>query len=273
MGDLNLGSFVIPLGPVYLAAAMFFSLAVGNWAGRSRGVNVEPLLWTLLLIAVLSARAAFVAIYFDMYRKAPWSIIDVRDGGFFGSAGIAVLIVSTAILSWFRRESRKPLALGVGAGIVVWLFGAILAMAADAGLERLPQVELTRLDGGGTVQLKSLIGKPVVVNMWATWCPPCRREMPVLRDAQARYQDIVFVFANQGESADAVRSFLDAARLSLTNVLLDFRMQVGNQTGSMALPTTLFFNEKGVLVARRTGELSAATLSQRIDSILPSRLH
>lgn len=56
-------------------------------------------------------------------------------------------------------------------------------------------------------------------------------------------------------------------QLSLDNVLLDSGLQVGNQIGSMALPTTLFFNEKGMLVGRRTGELSAATLAQRLDSL------
>src|SRR5690606_40886240 len=60
---------------------------------------------------------------------------------------------------------------------------------------------LTKLEGG-EVRLPTFIGQPTVVNLWATWCPPCRREMPVLRDAQQRYPDIAFIFANQGESAE-----------------------------------------------------------------------
>jgi thiol-disulfide isomerase/thioredoxin len=130
---------------------------------------------------------------------------------------------------------------------------------------------LARLDGG-TVQLHSFVGKPMVVNLWASWRPPCRHEMPVLRDAQAQYRDIVFIFANQGENADAVRQYLKTEQLALDNVLLDFKLQVGRQTASMGLPTTLFFNEQGILVERRIGELSAATLAQRIESLRkPSR--
>ncbi|WP_292932590.1 TlpA disulfide reductase family protein [Noviherbaspirillum sp.] len=266
MGTINVGPFAISLGLIYLTAAMLFSLAVGKWATRSRNVDVEPTLWTLLVVAVLGARIAFVARYFDMYKTSPWSVVDIRDGGFSAPAGMLVLIALAAWLAWRRREVRMPLALAVSTGMVIWLMGLAAMMANESGREELPQVELARLDGGA-LRLRSLVGKPVVVNLWATWCPPCRREMPVLRDAQAQYRDIVFVFADQGESADAVRRYLQTEKLSLDNVLLDSSLEVGRQTDSMALPTTLFFNEKGVLVGRRTGELSAATLAQRIGSL------
>ncbi|HZW13154.1 MAG TPA: TlpA disulfide reductase family protein, partial [Noviherbaspirillum sp.] len=129
-----------------------------------------------------------------------------------------------------------------------------------------PDVTLTRLDGG-SVRLASFAGKLMVVNMWATWCPPCRREMPVLRDAQRRHPDIVFVFADQGESAETVRRYLESSQLKLDNVLLDPSRQLAFQTGSQGLPTTMFFDEKGKLVDRRVGGLSEASLAQRLESL------
>jgi thiol-disulfide isomerase/thioredoxin len=110
-------------------------------------------------------------------------------------------------------------------------------------------------------------GKPLVLNLWASWCPPCRREMPVLAKAQAEHSDVTFVFANQGEGADAVKTYLAAQHLSLHNVVLDGTTVLACRTGSAGLPTTLFFNARGELVDRRMGELSPATLAQGLASL------
>lgn len=108
-----------------------------------------------------------------------------------------------------------------------------------------------------------------MVNLWATWCPPCVREMPVLQKAQADHPGVNFVFVNQGESADKVAAWLVARKLSLRNVLLDGQGQIGAAFKQRALPTTLFFNAKGQLVSMRVGELSAATLTERLQAVGP----
>jgi thiol-disulfide isomerase/thioredoxin len=117
------------------------------------------------------------------------------------------------------------------------------------------------------VQLASLAGKPVVINLWTSWCPPCRREMPVLRQAQISYPEIIFIFANQGETAATVRKYMASEHIALENVLLDTNGQIGSLTSSGALPTTLFYHAQGMLVERRLGELSAATLADRLKSL------
>ena len=124
----------------------------------------------------------------------------------------------------------------------------------------LPQLDLATLDGRA-VPLDGFVGKPTVVNLWATWCPPCRREMPVLQQAQGANPDVNFVFVNQGEKPDAIQSFIDRQGLTLRNVLVDERLQTGSALGHRALPTTLFFDARGQLASTHIGELSQATLA------------
>jgi thiol-disulfide isomerase/thioredoxin len=158
------------------------------------------------------------------------------------------------------------LAAGVAAGVALWA-GVALIAALQPKLEvGIPAVELRNLRGESR-QLKAFAGKPLVVNLWASWCPPCRREMPLLRDAQVRRADVNFVFVNQGESAATVRQYLDASHIELANVLLDPQSALASAIGSHALPATLFFDARGRLVERRLGELSAASLARRLAQI------
>ena len=140
----------------------------------------------------------------------------------------------------------------------------MVAMALSAATQQpLPALVLAGLQGQ-PVALQQFAGKPVVLNLWATWCPPCRREMPVLAAAQQRHPDVHFVFANQGESAQKVQAFLAGDRLALDNVLLDAHGEVARHFGHRALPTTLFFDARGMLADVRIGEVSHATLTERL---------
>ena len=85
----------------------------------------------------------------------------------------------------------------------------------------------------------------MVINLWASWCPPCRREMPVLAAAQKKNTDVLFIFANQGEDGSTVQNYLTRAGLTLDNVYLDSGTNFGHEVGSTALPTTLFYDPNG----------------------------
>ncbi|HAQ27862.1 MAG TPA: peroxiredoxin, partial [Pseudomonas sp.] len=117
------------------------------------------------------------------------------------------------------------------------------------------------------VALQDFVGKPLVVNLWATWCPPCRREMPVLAEAQRTESDVTFLFVNQGEGERVIADFLDTEGLGLENVLLDTGGRLGQHVGSTALPTTLFYDAEGRQVGSHLGELSRASLARALERL------
>ena len=149
--------------------------------------------------------------------------------------------------------------------------GGILLIQHQASA--LPDVELTDL-GGQPASLATIADdRPLVVNLWATWCPPCIREMPVLETAQRNYADIRFVFANQGEHTETIRRFLEKQSLNLDHVVSDQTGSFGQVVGSHGLPTTLFYSADGQLLDSHMGELSKATLVEKLGRFDPAYLN
>ena len=138
-------------------------------------------------------------------------------------------------------------------------------------LADLTDVSLSTLQGRPVALAGLAAGKPMVVNLWATWCPPCRREMPVLAAAQQREAGFVFVFADQGEDGSTVRDYLQSQKLDPGNVLLDARRALGQHAGTTALPVTLFFAADGSLAHSRIGEISAKSLTTQLNKLRPAR--
>lgn len=217
----------------------------------------------MLMVGVLAARLAFVLAWWPQYLADPWSIVRIGDGGFSIWAGVLAGLAFGARRARNAPALRRPLLFGAIAGLASWavLGGALLLM--QQSVVKLPATELSTLDGGST-KLSAMTGEPMVVNLWATWCPPCRREMPVLAKAQEERGDVTFVFVNQGESESEIRDYLRESHLQLSNVLLDPFSSVMQESGSRGLPTTLFFDADGRLVDTHMGELSNASLAVKL---------
>ena len=135
----------------------------------------------------------------------------------------------------------------------------------------MPELALTTLEGARQSTLaEAAAGRPAVVNLWASWCGPCRAEMPTLAAAQQRDAAIAFLFVNQGESEATVRGYLERERLPLREVMLDAGSALGPAVGSRGLPTTLFYDAGGRLVEAHMGALNAAALQARLDRLMPA---
>ncbi len=264
-GAIALGPLSLPLAPLLVLLSAMVSLTLGKRLSGASQV-VDRSLWWALVLGLAAARLAFVYEYRALYFDAPLSILDIRDGGWNATAGL----LATWAYGLYRERAgaalRRPLRWALAAGTAVYFVGSIaLALSAPPG-PPLPTLAFSALDGAD-VRLDSFRGRPTVVNLWATWCPPCAREMPVLLDAQRKRADVNFVFLNQGEEATQVQRWLNRNGLPLRNVLLDPRRQAGAFFHQQGYPTTLFFDARGELVATRVGELSAATLQQKLQGL------
>ena len=265
---IGVGPFAVPTQAVVLLICGLVAAGVGHLAGRRRKAGIGGTLFDMLLAAGLAARIAFIALWFDHYRIQPWSMLDLRDGGFTPWAGAIAAALVALWQGWRRAVLRKPLALGLAAGAVVWVaaFG-VLRFGAEPSLASLEAIRLATPQGS-LVSLTALAdGKPMVVNLWASWCPPCRHEMPVLAAAQKQLQGVVFVFANQGEDVATIERYLDADKLTIGNVLLDPGGALAREFGSVALPTTLFFASSGRLADTHLGALSSASLASKLAQL------
>lgn len=265
MDLFELGADMQSVQPVLLVLATVAAMAVGTWLARRQRTNLWYPLGTILFVGLSSARLSFIMVYQEMYVSAPWTILDLRDGGFNYVVGMLGAVIMTILLAVRKRRWRMPLLATLLSGTVLW--GAVTAILSVQGKGvPLPDIVLSDLNGKA-VPIASLGGKPMVVNLWATWCPPCRREMPILRDAQQENRDIVFVFANQGEPVEKVNAYLASEGLALENILMDTTGALAKKLGAAGLPTTFYFDAKGNLFDTTIGGVSHATLAQQIRSL------
>lgn len=120
---------------------------------------------------------------------------------------------------------------------------------------------------GEEYTLQDLRGRPVVLNFWATWCPPCRAEVPHFQDASAIYNgQAVILGIDQGEPQSVVADF--GASFGVTYpLLLDQDNSVNQAYGVAALPTTIFLDGDGVVREVYTGIVNKAVLQDRIERL------
>jgi Peroxiredoxin len=116
-----------------------------------------------------------------------------------------------------------------------------------------PDFTLTNLDGE-KVKLSDLKGQVVMINFWASWCGPCRQEMPLLNDIYAGYKKAGFVLlgVNLDESADDAKAFLKKTPVNFP-VLLDSQGKVADLYKNQAMPSSYFVDRKGNLVHLHQG--------------------
>ena len=156
--------------------------------------------------------------------------------------------------------------LGLGAGFAAWrqATGPGHAAVDDPATRELWRLSFSTPDGG-TLAMASLQGRPLLINFWATWCPPCVEELPLLdafyRENKANGMQLIGIAA---DSASAVQIFTRRMPLSFPLVLagmsgIELSRTLGNLTG--ALPFSVLLTRQGAVAQRKMGQLRSADLS------------
>lgn len=170
----------------------------------------------------------------------------------FGGVGLGLLL-GTAFLRVFRGAEN--------------LRGSGLLSSENALVGQFaPGFELISISGK-KVKLSDYVGFPVVLNFWATWCDPCRAEMPVLEEFYQKFNSKMVILAvNVDEEEPQVRSFVDQYGLSFP-ILLDSGGVIARQYRVFGMPTTFFLDQQGKIQIIHTGALSEKTLERYLQKI------
>ncbi|MBI4236207.1 MAG: TlpA family protein disulfide reductase [Chloroflexi bacterium] len=174
--------------------------------------------------------------------------------------------------------------MGIAAGLVLAALLGLLVyglatrepLTAESGSQRpgkpAPLFALRTFDGG-EVRLQEFRGRPVVVNFWASWCAPCRVEMPHLTEAYRRHREegVVFIGINIQDTRQNAEEFLrdfDVPEGYL--IVTDVTGQVTVDYGVAGLPATFFIDRAGIVRKRWVGALDARILEEQIAVISAS---
>lgn len=134
---------------------------------------------------------------------------------------------------------------------------------------RAPDFALPALDGK-TVNLKDLRSKVVLLNFWATWCPPCKAEMPDLDALQRQYgeaRDFVVLGVDMEEDAETVRQFVEQYKLSFPIVLDGDGNVTGQLFGVRGLPMTFIIDREGMIRDAWNGQIAPEAMVARLERV------
>lgn len=142
--------------------------------------------------------------------------------------------------------------------------GTVEKGSAEVG-EAAPNFAIVLEDGRGT-ELASLRGRPVVINFWATWCGPCRAEMPELVALHERGSDVIVLEVNVGEELDAIREFAVEYGMTMP-VVLDRESAITRAYAVRNMPTSVFITRDGEIATRWAGFVTGGQLEEFVAQI------
>jgi thiol-disulfide isomerase/thioredoxin len=288
---ISVGTFLVPTLRASVLLSLLLAVWAAGWVGKRLGLDAS---WTRKLaetgawLGLLGARAGYVALNWGAFEQAPWTALYVWQPGYQPAAGLLAGAGYVLWRVWQRHaQERKRYLRALASGFAL---GALLTVAALAAMQirsapgvlrngdSVPGFTLMNLQGE-RVSFSNLEGRAVVLNFWATWCPPCRREMPLLDSVQQKYgsRGLTIVGIDLDEPAAVVRAYVESIGVSYPIWVdapanapgVDTTRALYNRFGGIGLPTTFFIDRNGVIRQRQIGELNRAFLQNGIEAILP----
>lgn len=260
MEALTLGPLFIPFSRLPALTALIVLIVCAEVFNKKyKGLSLWA--WLTVLASAFAARLVYAATSFSSYLSEPLSLLYFWQPGY---NPLGAWLASLALAGWFiykKPNLRKPL-------IGIWLAAAFTFIVLSqlfniaTASASLPQMKLYNLNDE-QINLADLSNKPTLINLWASWCPPCKREMPLL-SSYAEDPRFNLVLINQGESSFTLENFIRANNLYFlpTSLLLDQQQQAGGHFTNPGLPATYFYSAEGKLVERHFGELSRAQIDK-----------
>lgn len=164
--------------------------------------------------------------------------------------------------------------------LVIAGFAALLAVglfmkepltgASGAARVNRPASDFTlQLFNGGEITLSSLRGNPVVINFWASWCPPCRDEAPGLERMWQRYRDrgVTFIGVDIQDKEEAALAYIEEFGITYPNGR-DLNGRITIDYGVGGIPVTFFIDREGMIASRWVGAINETMLMERIEELL-----
>lgn len=158
---------------------------------------------------------------------------------------MTVMIVQAIGTDEVKDEKASPSTIGLGVGL------------------KAPDFELENL-AGDKVKLSDFVGKKVMLNFWATWCPPCKAEIPDMQKLSLEEQGNIVILAVNIDPENDVAGF--AKQMGVTfPILLDKTNKVNKTYQIISIPTSYFIDEKGLIKYKHIGAMDIKAMKKYID--------
>ncbi|MGP9498420.1 MULTISPECIES: prolipoprotein diacylglyceryl transferase family protein [unclassified Halomonas] len=266
MNAIALGPLLISLPRLYAIGCALLVLLSARYLLRLPPPLLNRWFTGLILAWLVGARIAHITLHLESYSANPLDALKVWQPGYHGIGGLL-----TGLL-WTAWTLRKRLSALLGGTVILlcasglWLMLVSLSpLGSASAVSQLPEIRLENVDGAD-VYLPDLAdgSDRVIVNLWATWCPPCRREMPLLEEAAQR-EGVSVAVVNQGEDLLPIVRYLDAEGLDFTHALRDPGQTLMALFEAPGLPTTVLFDGQGTTLDIHVGELTRAHLEHWLE--------
>jgi len=167
--------------------------------------------------------------------------------------------------------------LAVVALSILWIiFSTISAQQSDTTFNQIPQKGFSAPDfllqdlSGQEINLQDFRGQAIILNFWATWCPPCKAEMPDLEQVNLQYQNkglvVIGINRTDQENYSEVPEFIVTNKITFP-ILLDVNGLVADTFKAYAYPATIFIDKEGIIRAQHVGQLNVSTLKKNLEKI------
>ena len=263
MSGFVLGPIALPAETAAFLAGLLAFVIFGQIFVRRFDDRLKRWIGRAILAAIVGARIVHVATHWDVFATDPIRALAAWEGGSWVGAALGIA-VATALAAKVTWKALPFAASAIAVFLAAW--SAVGLIAQREPFPPAPAVVLYDLERSPfTIANRK---RPAVLNLWATWCPPCRRELPMMAELAQSNADVDFIFANQGESRETIRAYLQGIGLSLDIALVDPASILSRHYSAIGTPTTLFLNSNGTVSSSHLGEITREALSDELMTLM-----